>query len=168
MNTATDDEYHSYKLPPVFDPLASELSTAMTLERTMDPNAHAFDHPIESARRLRVFSKAVEDGDLSQVRRILANQMVMLERLFQHFVYHMPQYRTSKQDFERFAKLALRAQNQMARTAAVLNTLTNSAAKKPKPEMPKAGLMETKPAARKMPKMPDELSHLRGGGGFRG
>ena len=37
----------------------------MTLIRTIDPNAHTFERPEVIAAKLRVFTKAVEEGDLS-------------------------------------------------------------------------------------------------------
>ena len=119
-------------LPPTFDPLAPELAVATTLHRTMDHTAHAFDDALTIEARLRVFTQAVENGDLSHVRRMLASQMVMLERLAHHFTLRMASYKTSPTDYERLGKLAMRAQTQLARTAMILQSMTNSVAEKPK------------------------------------
>ena len=128
-------------LPPTFDPLAPELALATTLHRTMDHTAHAFDDALTIEARLRVFTQAVENGDLSHVRRMLASQMVMLERLAHHFTLRMASYKTSPTDYERLGKLAMRAQTQLARTAMILQsmTTTNASAEKPKKPSPVIG-----------------------------
>ena len=113
-------------LPPTFDPLAPELAVATTVHRTMDHTAHAFDDARTIEARLRVFTQAVENGDLSHVRRMLASQMVMLERLAHHFTLRMASYKTSPTDYERLGKLAMRAQTQLARTAMILQSMTNA------------------------------------------
>ena len=118
-------------LPPTFDPLAPELAVATTLHRTMDHTAHAFDDARTIEARMRVFTQAVENGDLSHVRRMLASQMVMLERLAHHFTLRMASYKTSPTDYERLGKLAMRAQTQLARTAMILQSMTNAATTKP-------------------------------------
>ena len=131
-------------LPPTFDPLAPELAVATTLHRTMDHTAHAFDDARTIEARLRVFTQAVENGDLSHVRRMLASQMVMLERLAHHFTLRMASYKTSPTDFERLGKLAMRAQTQLARTAMILQSMTNaSATERPskKPAKPSAAVI---------------------------
>ena len=126
-------------LPPTFDPLAPELAVATTLHRTMDHTAHAFDDARTIEARLRVFTQAVENGDLSHVRRMLASQMVMLERLAHHFTLRMASYKTSPSDYERLGKLAMRAQTQLARTAMILQSMTNAASEKPKKPAPVIG-----------------------------
>ena len=118
-------------LPPTFDPLAPELAVATTLHRTMDHTAHAFDDARTIEARLRVFTQAVENGDLSHVRRMLASQMVMLERLAHHFTLRMASYKTSPTDYERLGKLAMRAQTQLARTAMILQSMANATTEKP-------------------------------------
>ena len=137
MNTEYDTSYVSCNPPPAFDPLNPELAVAMTLHRTLDANAHTFDHPNVIAARLREFTKAVEEGDLSHVRRILASQMVMLERLFHHLMARTSHFEYSYKDYERVARLATRAQIQMARTAAILQQMTNAAMKAKKQEAAK-------------------------------
>ena len=138
-------------VPPTFDPLSPELAVAMTMHRTMDATAHDFDDARTMEARLRVFTEAVENGDLSHVRRMLASQMVMLERLAHHFTLRMASYKTAPSDYERLGKLAMRAQTQLARTAMILQSMTNKAA---------GEKQRAKPAPRVVPAMPSQSSEV--------
>ena len=150
---------------PVYDPLEPEMAVAMTFRWMMDANAHTLDDENTLAARLRVVTKAVEEGDLSHVRRILASQMMVLERLFHHMMAKSSFYKTDPANYERFLKLATRAQTQMARTAAILQHMKNSAERtrpKQKPVMAAVAAATTTERVPQQPPQKDRDDVLRG------
>ena len=157
MSTEPEAPYRSSNPPPTFDPLAPEKAVAKTFYYTLDHNAHTFDPPDQIALRLREFTLAAENGDLSHVRRILANQIVMLERLFHHLMARLPCHRISPKEYDGLIKLALRTQTQIQRTSLLMKQLgqPRSAPQKEKSETPTT--TTTPPARSPIMKAPEVL-----------
>ena len=152
--------------------LSPEMAAAQSAERMLDPClAEAGIGPATVAELLKAQGEAAASGDLEQVRRTLAAQVTTLDRMFHHlFQLAHVAGNQSHHLFERYLRLALKAQAQSAHTAHVLNRLCREApggtrvtekvsaavgsspAPSPAPASPQrqpaeVGGMETRPAA---------------------
>ena len=106
--------------------LSPGMAAAHSMDRMTDPClAEAGIGPGVVAEMLEAQGQAVANGDLAQVRRTLAAQVVMLDRMFHHlFSLAMTAQKHSHDLFERYLRLALKAQAQAARTSLVLRRLS--------------------------------------------
>ena len=90
------------------------------------------------AELLEIECKAVAEGDMTMVRRTIASQVRVLERLYDHLVDRAMATGASAYCYEIYLKLAFRAQSQLNRALALLERYTVLAfgkfAQKTKPE----------------------------------
>ena len=104
--------------------LSPELAAALSLDLMMGKNlAEAGIDPATVTQTLNAGGRAAADGDLSQVRRTLTAQVATLDRMFHHLFQLAHSGGLSHDLFERYLRLALRAQAQCARTIGVLGRL---------------------------------------------
>jgi len=118
--------------------LAPEMAAAQSMSQMMDLclKEAGMDLPTV-AGMLTTQGEAVADGDLAQVQRSLASQVTTMEHLFHHlFNIAVAAQKDSHDLYERYLRLAMKAQAQSARTAHILGRLSAPARRleKPKPE----------------------------------
>jgi hypothetical protein len=100
-----------------------EAALLMTL-RALQQHGDAFSAlATPDLRQLQEQGDAAARGDLAHVRRMLAAQVTMLDHLGRHFLVRAAHGCKVADIFERFSRLAMRAQMQSARTAAILERM---------------------------------------------
>ena len=73
---------------------------------------------------LKTIGNAVEAGDLTTLKRTLAAQITALDQIFHRLMHVAMQMETESLNvYERYMRLAYRAQTQSARTLAILNRI---------------------------------------------
>ena len=73
---------------------------------------------------LKTIGNAVEAGDLTTLKRTLAAQVTALDQIFHRLMHVAMQMETESLNvYERYMRLAYRAQTQSARTLAILNRI---------------------------------------------
>jgi len=112
--------------------LTPEMTAATSMSRVMDPCLKESGIDLMTvAELLDEQGQAVADGDLSLVRRTLTAQVAMLDRIFHHLFTLATVGSNTPETCSCFMRLALRAQTQSARTAAILARLGGAAQVKP-------------------------------------
>ena len=143
-----------------FDGYSPELTVAHTL-KMMRNHGLTFGQPpgVVAEWLKKEADELVSDScDRMRLRRTLAIQMGLLERMFQHFVTLASQEGVTSECYDRLMRLAMRAQSQCVRTASVLTQL-NGATREPESAPP--------PAAPAVVAQPDETPEASAKNGAR-
>jgi len=110
--------------------LTPEMTAAESMSRIMDPCLKETGIDLLTvADFLQEQGQAAADGDLSVVRRTLAAQVAMLDRVFHHLFTLATVGSNTPETCSCFMRLALRAQTQSARTSAILARICSEAAR---------------------------------------
>ena len=119
------------------------------------------------AELLEVECKAVANGDMAMVRRTLASQIRVLERLYDHLLDRAMANGPSMIYYNTYMKLAFRAQTQLNTTVSLLRRFTlmakeegkknTTATKRQTPESPRGADLVSRAANQVMPKRQTEL-----------
>ena len=107
--------------------LTPERSAARAIahiERNEVNGTHTWVSTDAVAKVLEVECQAVADGDMTMVRRTLAAQLRVLERLYDHLLDRAMAMGPSMMYYDTYMKLAFRAQTQLNRTVALLQRFT--------------------------------------------
>ena len=127
MNTAYDDSLKAP--PPTADEMRAaeyfmspEIAVSDAIEDLQDHALHGGVRREVTIQYLRDRGAAIQAGDMSYVKRMLAAQVTLLERLCRHLVTRAGKS-SGAEHFERYMRLALRAQTQCMRTAAIIEHL---------------------------------------------
>ena len=125
--------------------LSPELAAALSTHLMMGPNlAEVGIDAATVTQQLNAEAQAVVAGDLAQVRRILTSQVVTLDRMFHHlFGLACAGGKHSHDLYERYLRLALKAQAQSVRTMHVLGRLCHEPARKASARQAKAEPVES-------------------------
>ena len=136
--------------------LSPEMAAAQSAERMMDPClAEAGIGPATVAELLKAQGEAAANGDLEQVRRTLAAQVATLDRMFHHlFQLAHVAGKQSHHLFERYLRLALKAQAQSAHTSHVLSRLCRETPGETREPAKSATAVESSPSPRPLPASP--------------
>jgi len=112
--------------------LFPEMSASLSMDRMMDKSlVEAGIGPETVVEMLKEQGKVMVEGDLAQVRRTLAAQVITLDRMF-HYLFKVATeaHEKGSQDIsERYLRLALRAQAQSTRTAHAVRVLGGESSK---------------------------------------
>ena len=114
--------------------LSPELAAAVSMDLIMGPHlAEAGIGTATVTQQLQAEGRAVAGGDLEHVRRTLTAQVALLDRMFHHLfqLAHIAG-KQSHHLFERYLRLALKAQAQSAHTSAVIGRLCLEPVHRPK------------------------------------
>ena len=151
MNTAYNDSLNA--APPTAEEMRAaeyymspEIAVSDAIEDLRDEALHGGVRREVTIQYLRDRGAAIQAGDMSYVKRMLAAQVTLLERLFRHLVTRAG--KSSGADaYERYMRLAMRAQTQCMKTAAIIEHLGKNSP--PKTSKAAVGV--------------EDLSELRGG-----
>ena len=119
--------------------LSPERAATRTILALHDPHLGSGERPDLVIQHLRDRIDAAAAGDMTDARRILASQMLTLERMTQYLFARAAHLQDSPNTQERFMRMAMRAQAQCHHTAQLMERMA--------PEKKKA----TAPAASKVP-----------------
>ena len=127
MNTAYDD---SLKAPPPTPEemraaeyyMCPEIAVSDAIDDLQDHALHGGIRREVTIQYLRDRGAAIQAGDMSYVKRMLAAQVTLLERLFRHLVTRAGKS-GGADNYERYMRLAMRAQTQCMKTAAIIEHL---------------------------------------------
>ena len=144
--------------------LAPEMGAAQSIQQMMDDSMNeAGIDLLTVAGVLKNQGTTAAEGDLAQARRTLSAQIAMLDRTCLYLFNCAMRAQNRSQDlFERYMRLALKAQAQSAHTTAVLGRLSQIAARAEKAAepKPKAGVVPQAAAPRPAPfSRPLSLKH---------
>ena len=120
-------EEHGFPAPDDVTFLTPERSAARAIahiERNELNGTHKWVSEDAVAKLLEVECQAVADGDMTMVRRTLAAQLRVLERLYDHLLDRAMAMGPSMMYYDTYMKLAFRAQTQLNRTVALLQRFT--------------------------------------------
>ena len=115
--------------------LTPERSAARAIahiERNEVNGSHKWVSEDAVAKIIEVECQAVADGDMTMVRRTLAAQLRVLERLYDHLLDRAMAMGPSMMYYNTYMKLAFRAQTQLNRTVALLQRFTAMDQREPK------------------------------------
>ena len=137
MNTAYDDSLKA--APPTAEEMRAaeyymspEIAVSDAIEDLRDEALHGGVRREVTIQYLRDRGAAIQAGDMSYVKRMLAAQVTLLERLFRHLVTRAGKSSGAEQ-YERYMRLAMRAQTQCIRTAAIIEHLGKNNVSKSSP-----------------------------------
>ena len=127
MNTAYDDSLKA--APPTAEEMRAaeyfmspEIAVSDAIDDLQDHALHGGIRREVTIQYLRDRGAAIQAGDMSYVKRMLAAQVTLLERLFRHLVTRAGKS-SGAEHYERYMRLAMRAQTQCMRTAAIIEHL---------------------------------------------
>ena len=137
MNTAYDDSLKA--APPSAEEMRAaeyymspEIAVSDAIDDLQDHALHGGIRREVTIQYLRDRGAAIQAGDMSYVKRMLAAQVTLLERLFRHLVTRAGKSSGAEQ-YERYMRLAMRAQTQCIRTAAIIEHLGKNNVSKSSP-----------------------------------
>ena len=132
-----------------------EMAVAVALKMMEDNESYRTRTTLkELAAIVATQCQEVADGDLSHVKRTLSCQVKMLERLVDHLFHRAMGMGPVVDVYERYLRLAMRAQAQLVRTSALLKQFndppkaTESPATKGQQKQPQQPPPSTKPSLR--------------------
>ena len=149
-DTATASEDLSFLKPE-----SAAARAIVYIESNSVIGGHANVNPKAVEALLEMECKAVAEGDLSTVRRSLAAQIKVLERLCDHLLDRAMAHGPSVFNYDTYLKLAFRAQSQLNRAISLLARLsaqmmgkeTKEAPTPQTPSVEKTGSERTMPPA---------------------
>ena len=127
MKTQATLEDLGFTAPEDVGFLTPERSAARAIahiERNEVNGSHKWVSEDAVAKIIEAECQAVADGDMTMVRRTLAAQLRVLERLYDHLLDRAMAMGPSMMYYDTYMKLAFRAQTQLNRTVALLQRFT--------------------------------------------
>ncbi len=118
--------------------LSPEAAVALNVESLNHYGIAKGETREELVAKLYERGAAIVAGDFTMVKRMLAAQLTMLERLANYFMTRAYQLRDYPERHDRLMRMAMRAQNQLVRTTEALKKLSKQEPAKEKAKAPVA------------------------------
>ena len=141
--------------PTVADALSPEKAVARSINRMIYASHDSYGVPDNDlASALEEQGQAIARGDLSNVRRMLASQVQLLERLADHLLRKAMASSAHFQMYEKYLRLAMRAQSLFSRTVSLLKSMGEPAKAKQRPMPMQSHASFKKPTTDQVPSAP--------------